>query len=83
MPPDRKAPSGASLRRCTATESRIAARIASALPWLGAGAGRRSARQYRYTSTAPPGRAMMACPGGSTRIGGVSASGGGTYWNAR
>ena len=53
------------------------------MPSLGAGAGRRSARQYRNTSTLPPGRAISACPGGSTRIGGVSASGGGTYWKAR
>ena len=47
MPPDRNAPSGAWLRRWTATESRIAARIARGVDSLGWRAGRRSARQKR------------------------------------
>ena len=47
IPPDRKAPSGASLRRWTATESRRTSRIAGAESTAGAPAGRRSARQKR------------------------------------
>ena len=47
MPPDRNAPSGAWLRRWTAIESRIAARIARGVDSLGWRAGRRSARQKR------------------------------------
>jgi len=82
-PPDRKAPTGTSLRRCTATESRSAARIFSGEAEEGDLAGRNSGRQYRNTSTRPPGRAISTCPGGSDRAGGTSVAGAGTYWKDR
>ena len=80
-PPDRNAPTGASLRRWTATESRSAARIFSGEADEGDLAGRSSGRQYRNTSTRPPGRAISTCPGGRARAGGTSVAGAGTYWN--
>ena len=82
-PPDRNAPTGTSLRRCTATESRSAARIFSGELDDGDRAGRSSGRQYLKTSTRPPGRAISTCPGGSDRAGGTIVAGRGTYWNDR
>ena len=82
-PPDRNAPTGTSLRRCTATESRSAARILSGELDDGDLAGRSSGRQYRNTSTRPPGLAISTCPGGSDRAGGTRVAGAGTYWNDR
>ena len=82
-PPERNAPTGTSLRRCTATESRSAARILSGELDDGDLAGRSSGRQYRNTSTRPPGRAISTCPGGSARAGGTRVAGAGTYWNDR
>ena len=58
IPPERNAPSGTSLRMCTATESRTAARIFSGDFDDGDLAGRSSGRQYLKTSTLPPGRAI-------------------------
>src|ERR1700761_3798113 len=82
-PPDRNAPAGTSLRRCTATESRSAVRIFSGEAEDGDRAGLSSGRQYRNTSTRPPGRAISTWPGGSDLAGGTRVAGAGTYWKDR
>jgi hypothetical protein len=88
-PPDRNAPTGASLVMCAATESRRTAAIRSWSTAVRPGVVPAAAPEwkvgtkYRSNSTSPPGRTVKCVPDSTRCTARWSVAGSGTYCRSR